>query len=276
VSGKLSTGEAARIVGLEAPRIRQIVRSGVLRPAQRGRRYAFSFQDLVVLRAARGLLEARVPAARVRRALGALARELPPGRPLSGLRVYADGAEVAVCDGSAAWQPATGQILFGFEAGALAGEAQRLREARADAPAGAAAPLRARAEFARALDLEDEAPEAAREAYARALALDPELVDAYVNLGRLLHEAGRAAEAATLYRAALARSPDDAIVHFNLALALEDCEGPEAAARCYEQALALDADFADAHFNLAGLCEQLGRQADALRHYRAYKDLAGA
>ena len=59
-------------------------------------------------------------------------------------------------------------------------------------------------------------------------------------------------------------------------VALEDCEGPEAAARCYEQALALDADFADAHFNLAGLCEQLGRPADALRHYRAYKDLAGA
>ena len=35
----------------------------------------------------------------------------------------------------------------------------------------------------------------------------------------------------------------------------------------------LDGDFADAHFNLAGLCEKLGREADALRHYRAYQQL---
>src|SRR5512145_2846137 len=122
----LSTSEVARILGMKETSIREIVRTGLCRPARRGRRYAYSFQDLVVLRAARGLLEARVPAARVRRALAALARELPEGRPLSGVRIYADGAEVEVCDGSAAWQPATGQILFGFEAGTLASEAQRL------------------------------------------------------------------------------------------------------------------------------------------------------
>jgi len=44
----------------------------------------------------------------------------------------------------------------------------------------------------------------------------------------------------------------------------------------YDRALALDPDFADAHFNVAGLCEQLGRGADALRHYHAYKKLTDA
>jgi tetratricopeptide (TPR) repeat protein len=275
LSRNLSTAEVSRILGLAAPRIRAIVRAGFCRPARSGRRYAFSFQDLVVLRTARELLDARVPEARVRRALAALARELPPERPLSGLRIYADGREVAVCDGLGAWQPATGQTLFHFDLDSLEREVRSVRSQRRAPAAGSSPGERARAEFERGLDLEDDAPDEARLAYARAIELDPELVDAYVNLGRLVHEAGRAAEAVALYHAALKRCPDDALVHFNLAIALEDSEGPEAAMREYRRALDLDPDFADAHFNLAGLCELLGQRADALRHYRAYKKLSG-
>ena len=58
--------------------------------------------------------------------------------------------------------------------------------------------------------------------------------------------------------------------------AIEDTEGAAAAVSHYDRALALDPDFADAHFNVAGLCEQLGRGADALRHYHAYKKLTDA
>ena len=87
----LSTAEVARILDLPGPRIRELVRGGLCRPARRGRAYAFSFQDVVVLRAAKGLLESRVPAARVRRALEQLSEQLPPDRPLSGVRVFADG-----------------------------------------------------------------------------------------------------------------------------------------------------------------------------------------
>lgn len=273
MSRNLSTAEVSRIVGLEPPRIRGIVRSGYCRPARRGRRYAFGFQDLVVLRAAKGLFEAKVPPARVRRALTALARQLPPERPLSGLRIYASGGDVAVCDGDASWQPGTGQTLFDFEVDGLAKRASVVRAERQPAAPGSAPQSLARAEFERALDLEDEAPESAQRAYARALEHDPGLVDAYVNLGRLLHETGRATDATRLYRSALDRCPDDSVLHFNLALALEDTEGAEPASGAYRRALSLDPDFADAHFNLAGLCEQLGRGADALRHYRAYQKL---
>jgi tetratricopeptide (TPR) repeat protein len=272
MSRNLSTAEAARILGIEPARVREIVRSGVFEPRRRGRRYLLSFQDLVVLRAAKGLLDARVPAARVQRALAALARELPPERPLSGLRIYADGRDVAVCNGETAWQPETGQLVLDFELDSLAKLVDDARRAR-PVPEAAGAAARARAEFERALDLEDEAPAEAALAYRRAVALDPDLVDAWVNLGRLVHEAGDAANAVAFYQEAAAKAPGDPIVHFNLALALEDAEGPAAAAAAYEAALALDPDFADAHFNLASLCEQQGRQAEAIRHYSAYKRL---
>ena len=272
----LSTSEVARILGMKESSIREIVRTGLCRPARRGRRYAYSFQDLVVLRAARGLLEARVPAARVRRALAALARELPEGRPLSGVRIVADGREVAVHDAGGAWQPGTGQTCLAFEVDGLARQAEAVRAERRPEARGPDAAARAQLAFERGIDLEDEDPKRAADAYREALALDPGLADALVNLGRLVHEGGEAGEAVRLYERALALTPEDPILHFNLALALEDARGPEAAAPHYERALALDPAFADAHWNLAGLCEALGRRADALRHYRAYQKLTEA
>ncbi len=205
MSRNLSTAEVARILGIKEARVRSLARAGLCRPVRRGRAYAFSFQDLVVLRAARGLLDARVPPARVRRALAALARELPPGRPASGLRIYADGRQVAVRDGRAAWHPETGQTVLTFEVDELARRVDELRPEpapRSEAPDAAA---QARREFERALELEDDDREAACAAYERALALDP--------------------------------------------------------------------NFANAHFNLAGLCEQLGRKSDAIRHYNEYDKL---
>ncbi|MGI9591432.1 MAG: MerR family transcriptional regulator, partial [Myxococcota bacterium] len=210
MSQNLSTAEASRILGMKEARIREMVRAGLCRPARSGHRYVFSFQDLVVLRAAQGLLDRRVPAARVRRALATLLAQLPPGRSLSGLRIYADGRDVAVCDGDTSWQPSTGQTVLNFEVDPLTQAAQDLREARQrHHPQGSTA----RAEFERALDLEDEDPKAACEAYGRALARDPELVDAYVNLGRIAHEAGDAREAVRLYEMALERTPGDPVVH---------------------------------------------------------------
>ena len=210
----------------------------------------------------RAAVDQGVPAVRVRRALAALAQQLPMGRSLSGLRIYADGREVAVRDAGAAWQPETGQTVLDFGIDELVRSVERLE--REPAP-GSEPPdaLRARLAFERALRLEDDDPKAAAAAYRRALQLDAELVDAYVNLGRILHEQGEVREAAQFYDRALEHCPDDPVIHFNLALALEDTRGVEPAIRHYEQALDLDPTFADAHFNLAGLCEQVGRGAFA-------------
>jgi tetratricopeptide (TPR) repeat protein len=262
---RLSTAEVSRILGLREGRVRELVRAGLCKPARSRRGYAFSFQDLVVLRAAKELLERQISGARLRRAIAALAAQLPDDRPLSGLRIFADGREVAVRDAQGSWQPATGQTVLDFAVDELTQRAEEITRPPA--------PSRGQAALDRALALEDDDPAAAAAAYREALAQDPDLVDAYVNLGRLAHTAGDAREAARLDHLALERSPDDPIVHFNLALALEDLRSDPSALAHYRRALELDPDFADAHWNLGALCERLGRAADAVRHYHAYKKL---
>ena len=181
-------------------------------------------------------------------------------------------------DGDTAWHPETGQAVLDFGVKELAERAADVHtavveEAKASELDDEEMFARASGEFARALDLEDHDPSEARAAYQRALELDPGLVDAYVNLGRLAHEAGEAKASTRLYEQALVRSSLDPVIHFNLALALEDSQGPQEAARHYELAIAIDPNFSDAHFNLANLYEALGRPQDALRHYSAYKRL---
>ena len=90
------------------------------------------------------------------------------------------------------------------------------------------------------------------------LELDPNLGDARVNLGRLLHEGGDPKAAVSHYRRALEGTGDDHVTHYNLALALEDIHEQQAALAHYHRALELNPDFADAHFNLGRLLERTG------------------
>ena len=269
----LSTAEVSRILGLPASRVRAWVRRGFCAPERRGRRLAFSFRDLVVLRAARDLMAQDVPAARVHVALRELAKALPEEGHLAELSVFADAGRVAVRDEAGAFDATTGQGLLNFSLAPLAEAVEALDERRGrNATPGNDAALA----FQRGLTLETEDPVGACRAYGEALELDPDYVDAYVNLGRLALEAGDVRDAARLFHDALERNPSDPIVHFNLALALEDTSGPGPACAHYERALEFDPGFADAHFNLAGLYEELGRGADALRHYREYRNLVRA
>jgi tetratricopeptide (TPR) repeat protein len=264
----MSTREVARVLGMSEARVRAFARFGLGRPAGRGRGYAFSFQDLVVLRAAHELAEQEVPLARVRRAFAALASRLPADQPLSGLRIRAEGRHVTVLDGDAAWDPETGQTRLRLESAP-----ERGRGAAAPAVRTVGDPGAAELCFERALELEAADAEGARAAYRRAIALDPELVEAYVNLGRLLQESGELGEAERTYRQALERAPEDPIVHFDLGLVMEDLKGDAEALDHYRRAVELDPEFADAHFNLARAAERLGRTQDAIRHYHAYKRL---
>ena len=116
---------------------------------------------------------------------------------------------------------------------------------------------------------------AACAAYEHAIAADPALLDARINLGRLLHETGRLARAEAVYREALLRCGSDAVLLYNLAVLLEDMKRPTEALKAYEAALALDPRFADGHYNLALLCEAQGRRRDAIRHMARYRALVG-
>lgn len=269
------TAEVARIIGVSSRRVRAWVREGLCRPQRSGRAYAFSFQDLVLLRAAHGLIRARVPSARVRRGLRELSRQLPRDRPISGVRIYADGKHVTVRDGRRAWIPESGQTVFVFDVGELARHSLKVISAKPPARAGAECSREEEAFrfFDEALDTEEDDRERACELYRRAVQLDPTLTDAWINLGRLVHERGNVREAIELYRQALEHEPRDSIAHYDLAMALEDIGDEEGAERHYRRAVALDGSFADAHFNLARLLERLGQRVQALRHFMAYKKL---
>jgi len=273
-----TTEEVARLLGLSPAQIRSYTRAGFLSPspsrAARGE-LRFSFQDLVLLRAAKGLMAARIPAAQIRRSLRRLKQQLPRGRALSELRITAEGHRVVARDGALAWNPDSGQLVLDFDVASLAERAAPLARRQAAAARRVEDDLDAEQWFDLGLELEVSAPEDARDAYRRALELDPHHADARVNLGRLLVESGRAEEAETHFRAVLADYPDHATAWYNLGIALEDRRRPNDAVKAYEQAIAADRRLADAYFNLARLYEQAGKKAAALRHLSIYRRLTG-
>src|SRR5438067_13711988 len=206
--------EVSRMLGVSVGQLRSYVRAGFLHPARGPRgELRFTFQDLVLLRAAQGLLGARIAARRVRAALRKLRSQLPEGRTLRDVHIRAEGDRIVVGDGARKWSPEDGQILFDFGTAELARRIAPLARKAASASADDF--------FERGCDLEEADPEAAAEAYAKALELDPAHADAHVNLGRLMHEAGDAATAAEHYRQALAKRANESTAALNLGVAPE-------------------------------------------------------
>lgn len=267
-----STREVAEVLGLPASKILAWTRSGLLTP-QRGPRgaYFFSFQDIVLLRAARDLLDSDVPARRVRAALEALREQLPVGRPLSAVHISAVGDRILVRDEDAVWEPDSGQLAMDFSVAEVAERAEP-HVRRALESQAAAADMSADDWYDAGLDLEAVSAESAMAAYREALACDAGHPDAHVNLGRLLHEEGDLVAAERHYRAAAA-DPHGARARYNLGVALEDQGRLDEAMAAYRDALGVDDTLAAAHFNLSRLHEAKGEEADALNHLAAYKRL---
>jgi tetratricopeptide (TPR) repeat protein len=269
-----TTRDVARLLGLTETQVRSQARAGFLTP-ERGPRngYRFSFQDLVLLRTARELTHARVPPRRVWRALRDLARQIADGRSLSEVRITANGQNILVHEGGAAWSPESGQLHIDFAGSERAAPAHPITRTITSAMVESASRRSAWEWFDLGVELETTEPAEAYHAYTQALSLDPELADAHVNLGRLLQLAGRTREAIEHYRLSLRPDNTDPTGAFNLGTALEELGRWRFALSAYLQAITIDAQFADAHFNLARLYEQLGRRAEAIQHLRTYKRL---
>jgi tetratricopeptide (TPR) repeat protein len=210
---------------------------------------------------------------RIRRMLISLKRQLPDDQHLTSVTIYADDGRVVAWDGSARWQPDSGQFLFSFDAEAVAKQVA-LPKARAAAPVPV--PARTAQEwFQLGAELEGSSPDEAQRAYHQALELDPTLSDAHVNLGRLYQEAKKPVQAEAHYRAAMRHAPADPIPHFNLAALLDDLGRADEATRAYREAIHRDPNCADAHYNLGLHYEKLGKRSDAIRHLSKARALYG-
>lgn len=259
----------ARLAKLTPSRVRSCVYAGFLSPT-RGtrRRFEYTLHDLLVLRATRKLLDARLGPRRVAEVVGDLRRALPPERDVSSVNLTVEGDEVVVSEGQRRWRLGSGQLLLGFNRPPK--KKTPVVEPIADDEEDDRAAYRA---FTRGLALETNAPDDAKEAYREALRLDPTAVPAMVNLGRLEHVAGHLDAAEVHYREALALDEDERTAAFNLGILAEDREKPKLAIQRYLAVIEIDPDHADTHHRLARLYARLGRREAARRHTRLYRGL---
>jgi tetratricopeptide (TPR) repeat protein len=252
-----TTTEVAKILSLPRSRVHSFVRAGFISPARdRRKQLQFTFQDLLLLKTAKALLESRVASKKIMRMLNSLKRQLPADDHLSRIKIYADGERIVALDGKSRWQPDSGQCVFNFDAQTLVRRVKMPRPAAEPKDKEASA----REWFERALQLEPVSVKEAARAYHAALELDPRMADAHLNLGRLClyHDAKQWDKAEEHYRAAAECAGNDPAPLFNLAVLMEDRKRPEEAIRVYRRALERDHSFADAHYNLGLLLESLG------------------
>jgi tetratricopeptide (TPR) repeat protein len=273
VTDMFSTREVAKLLGLSAGRIRSLDRARIVSPtgARNGRR-AYTFQDLIALRATHGLLAKQVKIRDVAKAIGALRHSLPRvTRPLQELRIVSDGRRVVVRADGVAFEPLTGQMVLDFQVTSLRDDVVRLlRPEAASERAKTAYDLYAKAST---LDEDPATFDEAESLYKRAIHLDPSLAIAYTNLGNIRFRRGDEKGAEELYARALEVDDRQPEAHYNIGYVLLERGEARRAVGYFEKAIVSDSRFADAHFNLAMAYEQLGERAKAKPHWRRYLDL---
>jgi tetratricopeptide (TPR) repeat protein len=287
-SQRFSLREAARILEVPEPRLLALARAGLLDP-QRGPIGvpSFAFQDLLLLRTTRGLLDSGVPMPKIRRIWASLRHQLSADVPLTSVAISTDGETVVASDGSSRWRPESGQMLLDFDASEIASKAQQAAPAPPETrpvlevvtPATHEpideASFSAEDWYEYGCEVEADSPERACEAYEHAIDIDPEHLEAHLNLGRLLHLARDCGRAEPHYREAVRLDPDDPRPHFNLGVLLDEIGRKDEAVLAYLQAIKRDPDFADAHCNVGLLLESLGRRQEAMKHLMAARELMG-
>jgi tetratricopeptide (TPR) repeat protein len=265
--------EVAKLLGVSETRLRSLDRAKIVSPSgQRGKQRAYTFQDLIALRATRELLDRRIRLRDVAKAIGALRQALPRvTRPLQELRIVGDGKRVVVRAQEGAFEPLTGQMVLDFQVQALRDDVVRVLRPETS-------PARARTAYelyvqASALDEDPATFDQAEDLYGRAIRLDPSLAIAYTNLGNIRFRRGDEPGAEEQYRRAIEVDPHQPEAHYNLGYVMLERGDARGATAYFGRALEGDPRFADAHFNLAMAWEQLGERGRARPHWRKYLDL---
>src|SRR5258708_35214352 len=203
VTDLFTRSEVAKRLGVSSARLRSLDRAKIVSPSgQRGKQRAYTFQDLIALRATRELLDHHVRLRDVARAIGALREVLPRvTRPLQELRIVGDGRRVVVRAAEGSFEPLTRQMVLDFQVQALRDDVVRILRPETS-------PARVRTAYelyvqASALDEDPATFEQAEDLYGRAIRLDPSLAIAYANRRHIPFRRGDKPAAETLYRRAI-------------------------------------------------------------------------
>jgi tetratricopeptide (TPR) repeat protein len=273
VTDLFTRSEIARLLRLTPTRLRTLDKAGVVSPSgrRRGRR-AYTFEDVIQLRTAQGLLERNVRLRDVTRAVTALRRTLPAvSRPLAELRIVSDGRNVVVHTEQGAFEPLTGQMVLDLQVRRLRDDVVRiLRPSAGRDRARTACELYLQASQ---LDEDPATMDGAEQLYRRAVELDPWLTIAYTNLGNIRFRQRDPEGAEALYRKALDLDPRQPEAQYNLGYLTLERGHAEDSIPFFLGALEADPKFSDAYFNLAMAYEQAGQADKAQPFWRSYVDL---
>jgi tetratricopeptide (TPR) repeat protein len=293
-----TTSEVCELLGLTHAQVRTFVRRSLVVP-QRGDHgeFRFDFQDVVMMRTVKRLMESRVSCRRAVRALLSVRAGLDQGKTLAGVQVFVDGATVLVREDNFLWEAETGQASFDFgdaaapalkvaridqgdsggRKGRQAGHAANFGEAEAVGRGGNIDLIVAREAdsldsdewYNLGLDLEDANSPRALDAYRKSLELNPHNADAHVNLGRLLQLRHDLKRARNHYERALDLVPNHELALYNLGTLFDEQNELETAAEYYKRAPRVP----DSHYNLSRICELRGDELSARRYMRNYRQI---
>lgn len=275
-----STRETAQILDATEAQVRNYARLGRI-DAQRGEDggLEFTFQQLLLLKTTKGLLDAGVPPKRMRTLWASLRRQLSDDIPLTSITIFADGDRAVAWDGNARWQPDSGQFLLELDANDLATRAGESTRA-GDDPAA----LEESEESPAAEIQGDPAPQVrgprsspklvpegcgASKSRRGAAVAEPSHLTAeqWFHIG-CEHEGDSPLEARAAYHQALDLDFDFGEAHLNLGRLYHEAGEHGKAEVHYREAVRCSPDDATSHFNLGVLLEDLGRRDEAMHAYR--------
>ena len=254
-----STRAAARILAVSPERIRYWVKRNLVRPTDtRGSNYRFAFNDLLLMRLAKELLQERHYLETIQRTFERVRNLVDPERPLHSLKLVNDEGRIVVSDGGVMIEADSGQLILDFRRQRPTGKVEERF--------GAA---RVRERFEEARRVAEEDPLKALSIYSELVGREPGNFEAHMRLATLLERENDLGGALRHLLGAAAIMPANADVHLKLGLLYRKREESQQALLSFVRCLECDPCNVEAHRNAAELYDLSGRKREAQKHLGA-------